>query len=145
MKRHASLIPLAREHHGGLILSQILKKNAPSYKGMPESLEDKSTYAFSFYQSDLVPHFAAEEKVFDRLININPELDEKIKVIVAEHVRLRELFAGLENSKADAEYLDQIGQDLEQHIRKEDRELFPMIEELADEATMISIGQLLNH
>jgi Hemerythrin HHE cation binding domain len=145
MKRHASLVPLAREHHGGLILAQLLKKNASPYKGMPESIEDKSTYAFAFFNSDLIPHFTAEEKVFASLVNINPELDEKMKVVMEEHVALKKLFSGLQSQRPDAGYLDEIGQALEKHIRKEDRELFPMIEAVVDEATMLSIAQLLNH
>lgn len=145
MKRHASLVPLAREHHGGLILSQLLKKNAPTYKDMPESLQDKSAYALSFYQSHLVPHFAVEEKVFNSLLHISPILDEKMNSIIAEHDNLRQLFTGMDNNQPNADYLDQIGHALEKHIREEDRVLFPMIEELVDEPTMISIAQLLNH
>jgi len=145
MKRHPSLAPLSRQHHPALILSQLLKKNAPAYKGMPTDTEGKMLYATRFYQSDLVPHFADEEKVFEKLNNINPLLDAAIKEIVEEHVLLHQLFAGIPGQTDAVTYLDELGHTLEKHIRKEDRELFPMIEQLVDEATMISIDQLLNH
>ena len=145
MKRHPSLAPLSRQHHPALILSQLLKKNAPAYKGMPTDTEGKMLYATRFYQSDLVPHFADEEKVFEKLNNINPLLDAAIKEIVEEHALLHQLFAGIPVQTDAVTYLDELGHTLEKHIRKEDRELFPMIEQLVDEATMISIDQLLNH
>ncbi len=145
MKRHPSLAPLSRQHHPALILSQLLKKNAPAYKGMPTDTEGKMLYATRFYHSDLVPHFADEEKVFEKLNNISPMLDTAIKEIVEEHVLLNKLFKGIPGQPDAVTYLDVLGHTLEKHIRKEDRELFPLIEQLVDEATMISIEHLLNH
>ena len=145
MKRHPSLAPLSRQHHPALILSQLLKKNAPAYKGMPTDTEGKMLYATEFYHSDLVPHFADEEKVFEKLNNISPLLDTAIKEIVEEHVLLHQLFKGIPGQTDAATYMDVLGHTLEKHIRKEDRELFPMIEQLVDEATMVSINDLLNH
>lgn len=145
MKRHPSLAPLSRQHHPALILSQLLKKNAPAYKGMPVDTEGKMLYATQFYQSDLVPHFADEEKVFEKLANISPLLDAAMQETIGEHVLLHQLFNGMPGQTDAETYLDVLGHTLEKHIRKEDRELFPMIEQLVDEATMISIDQLLNH
>ena len=145
MKRHPSLAPLSRQHHPALILSQLLKKNAPAYKGMPTDTEGKMLYATRFYHSDLVPHFADEEKVFEKLNNISPMLDTAIKEIVEEHILLHKLFKGIPGQPDAVTYLDVLGHTLEKHIRKEDRELFPLIEQLVDEATMISIEHLLNH
>jgi len=34
MKRHEALAPFSREHHGALILAQVMKKGAPAYKGI---------------------------------------------------------------------------------------------------------------
>ena len=145
MKRHPSLAPLSRQHHPALMLSQLLKKNAPAYKGLPTDTEGKMLYATQFYHSDLVPHFADEEKVFDKLKNISPLLDVAIKEIVEEHVLLHQMFKDIPGQMDAAAYLDVLGHKLEKHIRKEDRELFPMIEQLVDEATMSSINDLLNH
>jgi len=145
MKRHPSLAPLSREHHGGLILSQLLKKNAPAYKGMPTDTAGKITYAIQFYITELLPHFDMEEKIGKELMGINSLLDESITEIVEEHVLLRYLFTGIKGN-ADAEsYLDVLGNTLEKHIRKEERIVFPMIEECVDEAMMERIENLLKH
>ena len=43
MKRHEALAPLSREHHGTLILAQLLKKGAPVYKGLPDTDTGKAS------------------------------------------------------------------------------------------------------
>ncbi len=145
MKRHESLAPLSREHHAALLLAQLLKKNAPAYKGMPTDTEGKILYAAQFYSSHLIAHFNDEEKVFEKLKGKTAPLDDAIKKITAEHVMLRKLFEGISNQQDPINYNDTLGHSLEKHIRKEERELFPMIEQSADENTLASIAQLLQH
>ncbi len=145
MKRHPSLIPLSRQHHGALLLAQLLKMAAPDYKGMPADAEGKTRYALEFYNTDLLPHFAAEESVFEKIKNVDSVLDKHLQEVIEEHHLLRSLFEGLAGHAADTNYQDVIGQALEKHVRREDRELFPMIERLVDEAMMDSIAEILNH
>ena len=128
MKRHDSLAILSRQHHGALILSQLLKKGAPQYKGLPTDTAGKITYASAFYKVELVPHFAAEEKVFDTIKGISKELDVAIKDIEDEHTLLRSLFGDIHRQAEAETYLDVLGNKLDQHIRKEERQLFPLIE-----------------
>jgi iron-sulfur cluster repair protein YtfE (RIC family) len=144
MKRHPSLAPLSRQHHGALILAQLLKKNAAVYKGMPNDPGGKAIYAAGFYDNDLLPHFEAEEKLFEKLKGIHAALDKEIKEIIEEHVLLRKLFTCIKDQADMPAYLDVLGHTLEKHIRREDRILFPLIEEVADEAMLLSIAQLIN-
>lgn len=142
MKRHPSLAHLSRDHHPALILAQLLKRNAPAYKGMPTDTAGKVAYAKKFYLSELITHFDQEEKMMDMLAGIDPQLDVLIKEIRAEHVQIRQLFSGLE--KGDTiEAMDRLGNTLDQHIRKEERELFPLIEKNCDSVMMESIEKLL--
>ncbi len=145
MKRHESLAPLSRQHQAALLLAQMLKKNAPAYKGLPTDTEGKILYAAEFYSSHLITHFTDEEKVFEKLKGLSILLDTAIKEIIADHVLLRKLFEGISNQQDPITYNDTLGHSLEKHIRKEERELFPIIEQLADETTLASIAQLLNH
>ena len=62
MKRHKALIPLSHDHHHGLLLPQLIKKNAPDYKGLPKDLEGKINYTLETYNSSLKNHFDDEEK-----------------------------------------------------------------------------------
>ena len=145
MKRHPSLIPLSRQHHGALLLAQMLKMTAPDYKGMPADAAGKTSYAQEFYITHLLPHFAAEETVFEKIKNVDSVLDKHLEEVIEEHHSLRLLFEGLVQHSEDTNYQDLIGQALEKHIRREDRELFPMIERLVDEDMMASIADILNH
>ncbi len=145
MKRHPSLIPLSRQHHGALLLAQMLKIDAPDYKGMPGDARGKTKYALEFYTKELLPHFAAEEAVFKKIKNVDTELDKHLEEVIEEHHSLRLLFEGLAGNAEDTSYQDVIGQVLEKHIRREDRELFPMIERLVGDDMMASIADILNH
>ena len=143
MKRHPTLAHLSRDHHPALILAQLLKRNAASYKGMPTDTEGKIQYATRFYEGELLKHFEEEEKMMDILTGIDPSMDKMIKEIRMEHGDLRNLFTGIRN-KADAvTALDELGTSLDNHIRKEERQFFPLIEKNCDDETMAAIDKLL--
>ena len=63
MKRHTALIPLSQDHHHGLLLAQLIKKNAPEYKGLPKDLIGKMNYTNDIYNTELEHHFEDEEKL----------------------------------------------------------------------------------
>ena len=48
MKRHKALIPLSHDHHLLLLLAQLIKKNAPDYKGLPKDLKEKLSIQLIF-------------------------------------------------------------------------------------------------
>jgi len=141
MKRHPSLYTLSHDHHQGLILAQQLKKGAPQYKGMPSTLKDKKDYIISFYNTELVKHFQDEEEIlFPAVKNKNDYLDKKIAEIISEHRKMETLIRDLEKTDQLENVLDEFGQLLEKHIRKEERELFIEIEKILsdDELRIIS-------
>ena len=144
MKRHAALAPLSREHHEALILCQLLKKNAPNYKGLPSDTKGKMEYATSFYKDHLRVHFSDEEKVFKQLKDISQDLDKQLDEIIVEHHQLHILFNNIPSTQAE-DHLDIIGVSLEKHVRKEERVLFPLIEQQVDEETLRTIAQFLSH
>lgn len=144
MKRHEALIPLSRDHHGALILAKLIQKGAPAYKGLPSDIEGKAVYAVKFYHDELITHFLSEEKaVLDKIKGINEKLDALSDEILHEHQELRILFELLPASKRQEEHLDTLGYALEKHIRKEERELFPLIQESCSESLLTEILQLL--
>jgi iron-sulfur cluster repair protein YtfE (RIC family) len=144
MKRHSSLAILSREHHGALILAQLLKKGAPAYKGLPVEPDGKADYALKFYQDNLVKHFADEEQVIiKRIKGIHPELDRLASEIVREHTELNGLFTGIKAAPDLAAHLDKLGGALEQHIRKEERVFFPLLQEVGSEELLAGIEQAL--
>lgn len=139
MKRHSTLVPLSKEHHGALILSRLLQKDAPIYKGMPSDPDGKAEYAFKFYKKELVGHFLKEEAMMKMLVGVDIELDLLIDSIYLEHQNLHEFF----NRANLVNHLDQVGKALESHIRKEERQFFPLIQQSCNEEQMKAIEIVL--
>ena len=145
MKRHASLVTLSREHHGALILAQLLKKDAPVYKGLPTEPGSKADYAFLYYRDELNSHFEQEEQVVIKMTKgMSEELDQLAGEIILEHKALRQLFNTISRARNLDAHLDQLGCLLERHIRKEERELFPMIQALCSETLLTEIEKALS-
>ena len=144
MKRHPALYQLSHDHHQGLILAQQLKKGTPQYKGMPSTLEGKKEYAISFYRTELVKHFEDEEKIlFPSVIKRDDEVDKLIEEVISEHRKMESLVKDLMRKSDVTDLLDELGRLLEKHIRKEERKLFPKIEEILSEGELKTIGKKL--
>lgn len=144
MKRHPSLVPLSRDHHAALLLARLLQKGAPAYKTLPADIPGKAAYALKFYHDELIDHFVAEEKVLAGPVKgISPALGKLADEISSEHAQLRILFEGIPLSGNLETHLDSLGIALEKHIRKEERELFPLIQDSCSEEVLTKILQLL--
>ncbi|HCY74748.1 MAG TPA: hypothetical protein DHV28_02420 [Ignavibacteriales bacterium] len=140
MKRHKALIPLSHDHHHGLLLAQLIKKNAPDYKGLPKDLNGKIKYTIDIYNSSLKQHFDDEEKIlFPVIMGKNKLLENLIYEIINEHRLLEKFIAELTSTKNQVELLDKIGKILDEHIRKEERDLFPKAQEVLTESELSEI------
>ena len=125
MKRHPALIPLSHDHHHGLLLAQLLKRNAPEYHGLPKDLIGKMNFAKEMFYKELEHHFKDEEDfVFPYLKGKDVELDNLISEILSEHIILKEKILSLNDNPKLIDQLDEIGKILNEHIRKEERVLF---------------------
>jgi iron-sulfur cluster repair protein YtfE (RIC family) len=144
MKRGPSLISLSREHHSALILSRLLQKNAPLYKNLPVDTEGKATYASQFFDDELIRHFKNEEEVFAMAAAGSECVQLVVKEIIREHEELGKMFRGIKESPDLTNHLDTLGKHLEFHIRKEERVLFPMIEDTCTKETLTAIEKFLS-
>ncbi len=134
MKRHPSLIRLSKEHHDGLILAQIVKKDAPVYKGMPANPEGKKEYTLNFYKTDLIKHFEVEERILiPEIKGHNNAIDKLCDKVLDEHKELNSYIEKLLEDDNYEEILNQFGILLESHIRMEERELFEEIQKQFDD------------
>jgi iron-sulfur cluster repair protein YtfE (RIC family) len=125
MKRHPALIPLSQDHHKALLLAQLLKRNAPEYHGLPKDLIGKMNFAKEIYHTELEHHFRDEEQfVFPYFKEKDAELDNLISEILNEHIILKEKILSLVDNPNLIDQLDEIGNILGEHVRKEERILF---------------------
>ena len=143
LKRHKALHSLSHDHHNGLVLAQLAKKNSPEYPQLPKTVVGKIEYAVSYYYDELVPHFRAEENTLIPTIKgRDKKVDEILNTIVDEHKQIKTLITLLDEESSE-DVLDEFGNLLEAHIRKEERELFPMIQELLSEEELSELERKL--
>ena len=123
MKRHEALVQLSRDHHFGLLLCWKLKEGLKK----DISVERMSKYIVLFYEQNLKPHFAEEEEtIFLILGNEHP----LIKEAISQHRELEKMISdGFETPEQIQTFRDL----LELHIRTEERQIFPEIENTATE------------
>lgn len=144
MKRHEAIAPLSRDHHAALILASLLKKNAPLYKGLPNLPNEKARYAMRQFEAHIKKHFAQEEMILEKVKGSHAEIDSLAAEIKNEHRQLTELFNTL-TASADLELsMDTLAIMLENHIRREERILFPLLQQYCSEELLQEIHQLLH-
>jgi iron-sulfur cluster repair protein YtfE (RIC family) len=145
MKRHPSLIALSHDHHHGLMLAQLIKKGAPEYKGLPTDTIGKVKYAKEAWEKELKLHFNNEEKIlFPFVKDKDEDLDKLIGEILEEHKQIKALLKNLDTSQNKEEVLNDLGILLEQHIRKEERQVFKMIQLLFEDELNELEGKIIS-
>ena len=144
MKRHEVIAPLSRDHHGSLLLAQLLKKNAPIYRDMPVTTEDKAKYAQAQFEGHIKKHFEQEETMLELAKDCNTEVNILTGQIKTEHRELTALFQSLETATDLRCTMDILAIALEKHIRKEERILFPLLQLHCSEELLKEIHNLLH-
>jgi len=132
IKRHRALQPLSRQHHFGLLFSWKLRKGF-SKNIDPERLQK---YASWFFEKEIKPHFEAEEKY---VFTVLKEENELIHRALKEHRRIENLFKENENPEKS---LRQLEQELDAHIRFEERILFNEIQKVATASQLEKISEI---
>ena len=127
MKRHPALVPLSHDHHHALVEARRVRRMA----GTPESAAVARAF-LRFFANETVAHFRDEEELlFPHVVELT-EARELLVQALLEHQRLRALTARLRQILTTGGEVDgvmrELGELLEEHIRLEERNLFPLIE-----------------
>lgn len=144
--RHPSLIPLSHDHHHGLALALRCRKQAlGQLKPMGATgLVERAKEFVEFYRNNLEAHFLAEEELLFPLMRIVvPASVALIDELVADHALLRRAIPQLEQGSGLAKLIFDLGDVLERHIRKEERDLFPLFESQVDTEQAEQLGAKL--
>ncbi len=131
-RRHESLIPLSHGHHHGLVLSLRIRRTLARSGLDADALRELARAVVAFFESDLAWHFAAEEEGLFPLMEANLGRLALIEELREEHDRFRAWIEALRRSMKttpSAETLQAFGVLLHDHIRKEERVLFPIFEQ----------------
>lgn len=127
LKRHPALVPLSRDHHFGLLLCWKIRTGFKR----EISVDRITDYVIYFYENHLLTHFKEEEQYIFTLLD---EKDERRKKAERQHRKIIRLVNKLSKQPDTSKTtLGQIEEEVEGHIRYEERDLFPYIQEMQDE------------
>jgi iron-sulfur cluster repair protein YtfE (RIC family) len=128
MKRHPALVPLSHDHHHALVEARRLRRAA----GDAETDPAAAAAAFAeFFATVTVPHFREEEETLFPLVVDSEEARPLLVEVLLDHLRLHALATRLAGASDVRRAMRELGELLEAHVRREERELFPLIERVA--------------
>jgi len=140
VKRHRALVPLSHDHHQALVAARRLRRGAEGADPAAAAHE-----FLRFFAADSVPHFRAEEERLFPLAADVAQAREPIVRALLEHQRLHaqaaRLAERLDEGEDAADAMRGLGQLLEAHVRYEERELFPLLERLLDDAALARVSR----
>jgi hypothetical protein len=132
IKRNETLQLLSRDHHHGLLLSWKIRAGIKN----EISLERIKNYCNFFYKEELIAHFNLEEQYLFTILDKN---DPDIKKALSEHRKLKKLF---KEETIQLKNIMAIEEELEKHIRFEERVLFNKIEKVATPQQLEKIAEI---
>lgn len=135
MKRHDSIIPLSREHHFGLLfcwkIRQGIKMQIPAERIQP--------YIEYFWDNHLRRHFDEEETLLFTLLQ-----GSLVEQAISEHLHIKQLIESIICAKpAHHEKINVLADTLDNHIRFEERTLFPHMERELPTDKLMALGNQL--
>jgi len=135
LKRDENLVVFSHEHYHGLLFCTRLKK--------AEQANDKivKQYILDFWEKYLIPHFTNEEKLFLPLFE--KQQDKEIKTqFLSEHQQLKTMIKAIDNVDIH-QFALQFSTILNNHIRFEERKMFPWIQKNFSKEKLKPIGNAL--
>jgi hemerythrin-like domain-containing protein len=141
MKRSKELRDLSEDHHHGLVAARRLRQAAGGELPLAEVIAE----FLLAWSTEIQPHFRSEEEVLlPALAEAVPVDDPLIVRTLTEHVALRRAVRALKRSPDEPRALaGEIGRALDDHIRFEERVLFPAIESALEERRLAELGREL--
>jgi hemerythrin-like domain-containing protein len=142
MKRSAELRALSEQHHHGLVAARRLRRAARGDLPLGETIAQ----FLKAWREEIQPHFRSEEELLLPAFAQEVPPDHPLIVrTLTEHVALRRAVRELERAEVGPQptLSRNIGQSLDDHIRFEERVLFPAIETALEGPRLVELGHEL--
>lgn len=136
MKRNEHIAPLSRDHHLGLLFCWKIKEGLRRKVDTARLMK----YVRHFWSAHLQQHFDEEEA----LLFVLPG-DAFCERARQEHRQIAELINSTGSPEKDLALLGELAQQLDNHIRFEERILFPHLETSLSPDLLQNIGDKLHH
>jgi hemerythrin-like domain-containing protein len=132
--RSAALTPLSHDHQHALDVARRLRRATPADVG------DALAYLRAFWVREGQRHFELEERHLSDALP-DAEWRAQIERMLREHETIRARVAAV----AGVESAHELGTLLHDHVRFEERELFPWLESRLPEPELATLGAALAH
>ena len=135
IKRDPNIVLLSREHHFGLLFGWKLRQGL-KFGIEPERMKGYITY---FWEGNLREHFATEERLL-----FQDKSDDMVAEGIKQHKGIQHLVEKIKQSEQPiVAQMNELADLVSDHIRFEERELFPHLEEKFSDLELINIGRIL--
>lgn len=132
MKRDAWLVPFSHDHQHALACALRLHRAADGNDA--SQLELTTSTTMTFVDAELEPHMQREERELLPLLERNGWIEpSEAARLLAEHRELRLQAARLAARPIDASTARAFAELLHDHVRWEERTLFPLLQERSDD------------
>ncbi len=135
MKRNEHIVKLTKDHHFTLLLCWKIR-NGLKFEVEPGRIKKYVEY---FWQHHMQPHFMEEETILFASVK-----DAEVQKALDEHAQIAEQIKAL-NAIADnaVDQLSTLADTVDNHVRYEERELFPHLENVLTTEQLDNIGKQL--
>lgn len=133
IKRNKHIIKLSKDHHLTLLFCWKIR-NGLKFEVMPERI---IKYVQYFWQYHMQPHFMEEETIL-----FAPVKDAEVQKALNDHAQIAEQMKALKAAGDNAaSQLLILAATVDNHVRYEERELFPHLEKKLTEEQLENIGK----
>ena len=134
MKRDPDLVGLSHHHHYALVLARHIRLALEGDEGSGAVRQELAEHHADWIEG----HFAVEEELLLPALEAagHGALAERTR---GEHARLRALHGAI--GEDDDEALGAFGAALAEHVRFEERELFPLCEQTLDPSVLAAVAE----
>lgn len=125
MKRSRSLIPLTHDHHHVLAMVRRSRSALKTVEGADKAVAGLT----EFYEAEMISHFREEEEeVFPLLVDADGHIPEDLAKAMRQHLHIHALVRQLRRLPS-VPLMEELLDVIEDHVRLEEKKLFPLIEE----------------
>jgi len=137
IKRSKHILQLSKDHHFSLLFCWKIRQGLK----LGVDAERIKKYVHYFWQNDLQQHFREEEEIL-----FSPVKDAKVEKAKDDHQRIKNQIENILNSRPEesiSKQLSALADNVDAHVRYEERELFPHLEKMLTEPQLETIGRQL--
>ena len=134
MKRNENIVKLSRDHHASLLFCWKLRQGVKRHA----SWERMIKYVKYFWDHHFAVHFKEEENIL-----FAPLKDDVVQKAIDDHKKIKQLINNLNASQQEniQERLSLLADTVDEHVRYEERILFPHLESELTEHQLNDIGR----